>query len=95
MRSEQIPGGHGWSGLAGAARFSFGLTGHGSPASVSVCPVAGPGVMMALEISPAQCRGCPGGVLRCSLVELRFVKVVGLSICGTTPRCGSGGFGGE
>jgi hypothetical protein len=56
----------------------------GSPASVSVCPMAEPGVMMALEIKPTQCRGCRGGAHRCSLVELRFVKVVGLSICGTT-----------
>src|SRR5215472_6415635 len=61
-----------------------GSPGTGSPASVSVCPMAEPGVMMALEINTRQCRGCRGGAHRCSLVELRFVKVVGLSIFGTT-----------
>src|SRR5258708_4857222 len=35
-----------------------------APTSV---PVAGPGVMMALEINAAQCGGCGGGADRCRL----------------------------
>ena len=73
--------GQAWPGLLVSRS---GSSGTGSSAGVCVCPMAEPGVMMALEINPTQCRGCRGGAHRPSLVELRFVKAVGLSICGTT-----------
>jgi len=41
----------------------------------NVCPVAVPGVMMGLEISTAQCRGCRGGADRCRFVEMLLLTV--------------------
>ena len=50
---------------------------------------------MGLEISTAQCRGCRSGADRCRFVEMRLVKVVGLSIGGTAALPAFAVFGGE
>jgi hypothetical protein len=59
----------------------YGLSAHGRsrkpPASVLQ---AEPGVMMAVEINTAQCRDCCGGAHGYRFVEMRLVKVAGLSI---------------
>src|SRR5690349_6229807 len=70
------PSGRDRSGLAGVARFLVRADRASAAACANVCPVAVPGVMMGLEVSTAQCRGCRGGADRGRLVEMRLVKVV-------------------
>jgi len=66
------------STLSGEPRRAPSQLSPGRPARASVCSLAGPGVMMALEINTSQMRGCRAALTDAGLGEVRFVKVVGL-----------------